>query len=153
MTSEAVCGTCGVANSGDANFCSACGTPLGQRTEETTGRIPQAGVDVAGSGEVGQLIVTRGPTAGSRFAITDQVVSIGRNTDSQVFLNDITVSRDHAEIRRNQDGTYTLSDRSSLNGTYLDGDLITHAALREGAQVQIGKFRLVFVIGALGESA
>ena len=103
--------------------------------------------------EVGQLIVTRGSNAGARFALTGDVVTIGRHPESSIFLDDITVSRRHAEIRRGDDGQYTLADVGSLNGTYLDGDRINTAALREGAQVQVGKFRLVFVIGTLGGAA
>lgn len=150
MASNAICSVCGFANSGEPNFCSACGAPFPKSSDQDTGTIPMVGVDVPGPGEVGQLIVTRGPTAGARFAIADDVVAVGRNPSSQVFLDDITVSRNHAEIRRNADGTYELSDCDSLNGTYLDGERISRAVLREGAQLQIGKFRLVFVIGLLG---
>lgn len=153
MSSSQVCSVCGMTNNADANFCSACGSPFRRDSDQDTGRIPLMGVDAAGPGEVGQLIITRGSAAGARFAISDPVVSIGRNPKSQVFLDDITVSRTHAEIRRNDDGTYTLEDRGSLNGTYLDGERITHAVLREGAQLQVGKFRLVFVIGPLGGGA
>ena len=153
MSSNQVCSVCGVSNNSDANFCSACGAPFPRDTDQDTGRIPLLGADIAAPGEVGQLIITRGPTAGARFAITDPVVEIGRNPKSQVFLDDITVSRTHARIRRNDDGTYSLEDCESLNGTYLDGERITHAVLREGAQLQVGKFRLVFVIGPLGGPA
>lgn len=118
-----------------------------------TGRVPIVGVDVPGEGEVGQMIITRGASAGARFAITDEVTKIGRDTRGQIFLDDITVSRNHAEVRREPDGHYSLADLGSLNGTYLDGERITHALLREGAQVQIGKFRFVFVIGTLGGAA
>lgn len=153
MESSAVCSVCGFTNPGDANFCSACGSAFTRSIDQDTGRVPLVGVDVAGPGEVGQLIVTRGPTAGARFAITSDTTAIGRSTSSPVFLDDITVSRSHAEIRRGVDGSYELVDLESLNGTYLDGERIKHAVLREGAQVQIGKFRLVFVIGALGGPA
>lgn len=153
MSGTAVCKICGFTNSADANFCSACGSPFAKSPDQDTGRIPVVGVDTPGPGEVGQLIVTRGPTAGARFALTEQTTEVGRSTTSQVFLDDITVSRDHAEIRRNSDGTYEISDRGSLNGTYLDGERVTHALLREGAQLQIGRFHLVFVIGALGGPA
>lgn len=153
MSESAVCKICGFANSADANFCSACGSPLSRSQDQDTGRIPTIGVDVPGPGEVGQLIITRGPMAGARFAITESTTKVGRGSDCQVFLDDITVSRDHAEIRRNADGTYELSDSGSLNGTYLNGERVGHALLREGAQLQIGKFHLVFVVGALGGPA
>ena len=148
-----VCAVCSTQNAPGANFCSACGSPFGEGDGAATGAYPVVGVDVPGDGEVGQLIVTRGGTAGARFALSEQVVTIGRHPQSTIFLDDITVSRRHAEVRRAPDGQYTLHDVGSLNGTYLDGDRIDQATLREGAQVQVGKFRLVFVIGTLGGAA
>ena len=145
-----VCGVCGTQNGPGANFCSACGSALPEGEDVATGAYPVVGVDVPGEGEVGQLIVTRGGTAGARFALADDVVTIGRHPESTIFLDDITVSRRHAEVRRSPDGQYRLADVGSLNGTYLDGERIDEAPLREGAQVQVGKFRLVFVIGTLG---
>ncbi|HTO00501.1 MAG TPA: FHA domain-containing protein [Microthrixaceae bacterium] len=148
-----VCSVCSLLNSAEANFCSACGAPLSVRSDMDTGRVPVVGVDVPGAGEVGQMIITRGASAGARFAISTELTRIGRDTRSEIFLDDITVSRNHAEVRREPDGQYSLTDLGSLNGTYLDGERITHALLREGAQVQVGKFRFVFVIGTLGGSA
>jgi pSer/pThr/pTyr-binding forkhead associated (FHA) protein len=148
-----VCPRCSVLNAPGANFCTACGAPLPMEEEVATGNYPQLGVDVPGAGEVGQLVVTRGSTAGARYALDDDITSIGRHPDSGIFLDDVTVSRRHAEVRRGSDGQYVLSDVGSLNGTYLDGDRIEEAALREGAQIQVGKFRLVFVIGTLGGHA
>ncbi len=145
-----VCGVCSTQNAPGANFCSACGARLPDGEDVATGAYPVLGVDVPGEGEVGQLIVTRGGTAGARFALADEVVTIGRHPESTIFLDDITVSRRHAEVRRSADGQYRLADVGSLNGTYLDGERIDEAPLREGAQVQVGKFRLVFVIGMLG---
>jgi pSer/pThr/pTyr-binding forkhead associated (FHA) protein len=147
-----VCPRCSVLNAAGANFCTACGAELPADEDVSTGTY-QVGVDIPGSGEVGQLVVTRGATAGARYALTGEVTSIGRHPDSGIFLDDVTVSRRHAEIRRAGDGQFVLSDAGSLNGTYLDGDRIEEAALREGAQIQIGKFRLVFVIGTLGGHA
>ncbi len=148
-----VCGVCSTQNAPGANFCSSCGSRLPEQDDAATGAFPVLGVDVPGPGEVGQLIVTRGGTAGARFALGEDVVTIGRHPDSTIFLDDITVSRRHAEVRRSADGQYTLADVGSLNGTYVDGDRIDSQALREGAQVQVGKFRLVFVIGQLGGAA
>lgn len=147
-----ICPVCSVTNVSGANFCSACGATLPE-ADETTGSYPVLGVDVAGEGEVGQLIVTRGGTAGARFALAGDEVTIGRHPDSSIFLDDVTVSRRHATVTRDGAGQYSLHDAGSLNGTYLDGERIEHAALREGAQVQVGRFRLVFVIGALGGAA
>ena len=148
-----VCPVGSVANATGANFCSACGAPLPEVDDVATGTYPVVGVDVAGAGEVGQLIVTRGGTAGAKFALADAEVTIGRHPDSSIFLDDVTVSRRHATVTRDGSGQYTLHDAGSLNGTYLDGDRIEHALLREGAQVQVGRFRLVFVIGTLGGAA
>ncbi|MFZ4669487.1 MAG: FHA domain-containing protein [Microthrixaceae bacterium] len=148
-----VCPRCSLLNAAGANFCSACGAELPDDDERTTGSIPQIGVDVAGEGEVGQLVVTRGSTAGAKYALTDAITTIGRHPQSSVFLDDITVSRRHAEVLRSDDGTFVLRDVGSLNGTYLDGERVPEALLREGAQIQIGKFRLVFVIGELGGAA
>lgn len=148
-----VCPVCSVANVPGANFCSACGAPLPGSDDVTTGTYPVLGVDIAGDGEVGQLIVTRGGTAGARFALAEDEVTIGRHPDSSIFLDDVTVSRRHATVTRDSSGQYTVRDAGSLNGTYLDGDRIEHALLREGAQVQVGRFRFVFVIGTLGGAA
>ncbi|CAN5705417.1 hypothetical protein BH10ACT3_BH10ACT3_09910 [soil metagenome] len=153
MSEGVVCPVCSVLNAPGANFCSACGAELPEGVELETGSFSVVGVDVPGVGEVGQLIITRGSTAGARFAIVDDVVAIGRDPKSPIFLDDITVSRHHAEVRREPDGQFSLSDVGSLNGTYLDGDRITQALLREGSQVQIGKFHFVFVIGVLGGAA
>jgi hypothetical protein len=148
-----VCPRCSVENPSGANFCIACGAELPAEDEDTTGRLLQLGVDVPGDGEVGQLVVTRGATAGSRYALSSATTSIGRHPESDVFLDDVTVSRRHAEVARTPEGLYLLRDVGSLNGTYLDGERVDEVALREGAQIQVGKFRLVFVIGELGGRA
>ncbi len=147
------CTVCGVSNTVGARYCSACGATLPEAEDATTGTYPVVGIDVAGEGEVGQLIVTRGGTAGARFALSSDEVTIGRHPDSTIFLDDVTVSRRHAVVTRDATGQYTLADVGSLNGTYLDGERIDSGLLREGAQVQIGKFRLVFVIATLGGPA
>jgi pSer/pThr/pTyr-binding forkhead associated (FHA) protein len=148
-----VCPVCSIVNAVGANFCTACGAELPESDDSATGSYPLLGVDVPDVGEVGQLVVTRGPTAGARYALSDAVTSIGRHPESGIFLDDVTVSRRHAEVRRGDDGQYLLADVGSLNGTYLDGERIEEASLREGAQVQVGKYRLVFVIGTLGGGA
>ena len=154
MDAEGVtCPLCSISNPSGSNFCTACGATLPEIEEVATGTYPVVGVDVAGNGEVGQLIVTRGGTAGARFALNDLQITIGRHPDSAIFLDDVTVSRRHALVQRDESGQYHIADEGSLNGTYVDGDRIESALLREGAQVQVGKFRLVFVIGTLGGTA
>ena len=93
---------------------------------------------------VGLLVVKRGPNAGSRFTLGDGVTTIGRHPDSDIFLDDVTVSRRHADIS-NGDGEFTVTDAGSLNGTYLNRERIEKAVLRSGDELQIGKFRLVFL--------
>lgn len=89
------------------------------------------------------LVVQRGPNAGSRFLLRADQVSAGRHQDSDIFLDDISVSRRHATFTRTPDGV-VLADRGSLNGTYVNKDLVDSTLLRHGDEVQIGKFRLIF---------
>ena len=101
---------------------------------------------------MGMLVVKRGPNAGSKFVLDSDVTKAGRHPDSDIFLDDITVSRRHAEIVHGTDG-YTLRDVGSLNGTYLNRERIeSEAALSNGDELQIGKFKLVFFSGTGGES-
>lgn len=89
------------------------------------------------------LLVRRGPSAGSRFLLDSDETSVGRHPDSDIFLDDVTVSRRHAVFRRAADG-FGVSDIGSLNGTYVNRDRIDDVQLTGGDEVQIGKFRLVF---------
>jgi pSer/pThr/pTyr-binding forkhead associated (FHA) protein len=93
--------------------------------------------------EAGVLIVRAGAQAGTRFVLDDRVTRLGRHPDSEISLDDITVSRRHAEIERTSDG-YIVSDVGSLNGTYVNQERIDSMLLRHGDELQIGKFRLVF---------
>jgi pSer/pThr/pTyr-binding forkhead associated (FHA) protein len=90
------------------------------------------------------LVVKRGPNAGSRFQLDKGVVSAGRHPESDIFLDDVTVSRRHAEFRQVGDG-FEVSDVGSLNGTYVNREPIETSGLTNGDEVQIGKFRLVFL--------
>jgi len=92
------------------------------------------------------LVVQRGPGAGNRFLLDQDVVTAGRHPESEIFLDDITVSRRHVEFRRTADG-FTVSDVGSLNGTYVNRDRIDEAVLANGDEVQVGKFRLVYFAG------
>ena len=92
------------------------------------------------------LVVKRGPNAGSRFLLDQPVTTAGRHPDSDIFLDDVTVSRRHVEFRREQ-GNFGVHDVGSLNGTYLNRELIDSAILASGDEVQIGKFRLIFLVG------
>ncbi|MDQ4118481.1 MAG: FHA domain-containing protein [Actinomycetota bacterium] len=92
------------------------------------------------------LVVRRGPNAGSRFLLDIPTTSAGRHPDSDIFLDDVTVSRRHAEFRRDA-GEFVVVDVGSLNGTYVNREPVDTAVLANGDEVQIGKFRLVFLTG------
>ncbi|MRG61773.1 FHA domain-containing protein [Agromyces sp. CFH 90414] len=89
------------------------------------------------------LIVRRGPNSGARFLLDQDVTTVGRHPDADIFLDDVTVSRKHAEFLRHRTA-FEVKDLSSLNGTYFDGVRIETALLSDGAEVQIGKYRLTF---------
>lgn len=89
------------------------------------------------------LVVLRGPNTGARFLLDDDEVISGRHPDSDIFLDDVTVSRRHAIFRRTAEG-FVVRDVGSLNGTYVNRELVEEATLATGDEVQIGKFRLVF---------
>lgn len=107
-----------------------------------------AAVDALPAGSA-LLVVQRGPSAGSRFLLDTEVVSAGRHPESEIFLDDVTVSRRHAEFRRGADG-YTVADVGSLNGTYVNRDRIDEVSLQGGDEVQIGKYRLVYFASHAG---
>jgi len=169
------CTACGRQNPDDARFCSQCGTrlvgadapsagsdPVGESTATITfgaagerpadtssdrqlSPVDAAAVDALPSGHA-LLVVQRGPGAGSRFLLDEDVVNAGRHPDSQIFLDDVTVSRRHAQFQRSGD-EFTVSDAGSLNGTYVNRDRIDRVQLTDGDEVQIGKYRLVFFAG------
>jgi pSer/pThr/pTyr-binding forkhead associated (FHA) protein len=89
------------------------------------------------------LIVRRGPNIGARFLLDSDSTTAGRHPDADIFLDDVTVSRRHTEFLRHG-SAFELKDLGSLNGTYFDGVRIENALLTDGAEVQIGKFRLTF---------
>lgn len=171
------CTACGKQNPDDARFCAQCGTRLvtpeapvsdsapaqdaageatatiaigvGNEKSETSDRklnaVDAAAVDALPTGHA-LLVVQRGPGSGSRFLLDSDVVNAGRHPDSEIFLDDVTVSRRHAEFHRTGD-TFTVSDVGSLNGTYVNRDRIDRVQLKDGDEVQIGKYRLVFFSG------
>lgn len=89
------------------------------------------------------LVVRRGPNTGARFLLDADVTTVGRHPEADIFLDDVTVSRRHAEFLR-YGSTFRVKDLGSLNGTYFDGVRIDTALLSDGAEVQVGKFRLTF---------
>jgi pSer/pThr/pTyr-binding forkhead associated (FHA) protein len=98
------------------------------------------------------LIVRRGPNFGARFLLDGDVTTVGRHPDADIFLDDVTVSRRHAEFVR-MGTSFQVRDLGSLNGTYFDGVRIESALLADGAEVQVGKFRLTFYASRLDRAA
>jgi hypothetical protein len=100
------------------------------------------------------LVIHRGPAQGSRFLLDSETTSIGRSPDSDVFFDDVTVSRKHAQIQRSNK-EFVVVDSQSLNGTYVNSLSVTEQVLRMGDELQIGKFHLLFFgnshIKSLGE--
>jgi pSer/pThr/pTyr-binding forkhead associated (FHA) protein len=94
------------------------------------------------------LVVKRGPNAGSRFLLDQPVTSAGRHPDSDILLDDVTVSRRHAEFRLDEDGNWVVADVGSLNGIYVNRQPVDSTVLVNNDEVQIGRFRLVFFTGA-----
>ena len=94
----------------------------------------------------GLLVVKRGPNAGSRFLLDRATTTAGRHPNSNIFLDDVTVSRRHAEFRC-VSGEFQVVDVGSLNGTYVNREPVDWAVLANGDEVQLGKFRLVFLTG------
>jgi pSer/pThr/pTyr-binding forkhead associated (FHA) protein len=94
----------------------------------------------------GLLVVKRGPNAGSRFLLDRATTTAGRHPNSNIFLDDVTVSRRHAEFRC-VSGEFQVVDVGSLNGTFVNREPVDWAVLANGDEVQIGKFRLVFLTG------
>lgn len=148
------CNQCGHENPARSAYCSSCGAKLEPATiEDTTATYSLVTDDGAGSAleELptggGLLVVQRGPNAGSRYLLDQELVRLGRHPEADILLDDITVSRHHAEIRRTPPG-YLVCDAGSLNGTYLNRHRVEEALLRNGDELQIGRFRLVFYGGA-----
>ena len=121
---------------------------------ETTESTPDLGAEISdGADIVGDLsagaallVVKRGPNAGSRFVLDRDKTTAGRHPESDIFLDDVTVSRRHAEFRRGAEG-FEVADIGSLNGTYVNREPVDVSPLTNGDEVQIGKFRLVFLSG------
>lgn len=157
MADDVFCNTCGHANPLGANFCSSCGAALDAGRGDDSTITFQADPASDGGEEVsvdlneipagmGALVVRRGRNAGSRYVLDGDVTTAGRHPESDIFLDDVTVSRRHVEIRRSG-SDYAVRDAGSLNGTYVNRNRVDEAPLRDGDELQIGSFKLVFVHG------
>ncbi len=160
------CPSCGHLAQDDAHFCASCGaglTPdeayqtgvLGIRIATEGDSAPLPVVDATSVGGLGRghavLVVLRGPQEGARFNLDPVlgVVVVGRAPECDLFLDDVTVSRRHAELHA-ADGSWELRDLGSLNGSYVNRRRIDSALLSGGDEVQIGKYRFVFLEAAAG---
>jgi hypothetical protein len=143
------CPVCGAEIEDGATTCAACGAVV----HEVTASFPPVGSDGAVHEHEGiesdgpLLIVRKGPEVGERFYLDRPRLSIGRDPESDIFLNDITVSRCHALLELDADGSVSMSDAGSLNGTYVNGVSVDRAVLRNGDQLQVGRFQMVFLSG------
>lgn len=152
------CNRCGHRNPERSAFCSSCGAPLAASVSDETTASFQALEEGAEAppGTVAlealphgaaMLVVQRGPNAGSRFLLDRELTRVGRHPEADILLDDVTVSRKHAEILRTEEG-HVVRDVGSLNGTYLNRQRVEEALLRNGDELQIGRFRLVYYAGA-----
>lgn len=114
---------------------------LGKDLEKLSDEEQQA-VDSLPSGNA-LLIVRRGPNKGSRFLLDSDLITVGRHPNADIFLDDVTVSRRHAEIKR-AIGKFTVTDLASLNGTYYQGSRVETQTLVDGAELQVGKYHFTF---------
>jgi len=148
------CTNCGHRNPDDARYCARCGRPLQEETTATLNVIEmeeEVGEEVSFSVhdlEKGQalLVVKRGFNAGSNFVLDKDLTTAGRHPESDIFLDDVTVSRRHAEIHRRGE-KFFVQDKGSLNGSYVNRERVDETPLASGDEVQIGKFKLVFFAG------
>ncbi len=149
------CPECGFANAESANFCQSCGASLAgvevsqepatatYRIDDETGELIP--VDPAEVTALGPALIVRagGGREGESFAVTGEQMSIGRRPESDVFLDDVTVSRDHAVLVKRGE-QWHIDDCGSLNGTYVNRSRIDSLQLKEGDELQIGKYKLTF---------
>jgi FHA domain-containing protein len=151
------CPECGFVNAEGANYCQKCGAFLGEPEEGKKGgdttevyQVDAAGdlkaVDLEEVTHEGATLVIRsgGGRSGEAFNVTGERMTIGRSPDAEVFLDDVTVSRNHALIVRRNDGLY-IDDLGSLNGTYVNRRRIESHKLDDGDEIQVGKYKLSYL--------
>jgi pSer/pThr/pTyr-binding forkhead associated (FHA) protein len=148
------CGKCGFSNSEDANFCSRCGSRLEERDiSDTTLTYAPSGEDAELDADVAPDRTTRVPVLliragggreGERVQLEADLLTIGRNPENHLFLDDVTVSRHHARVVRDATG-FAIEDLNSLNGTYVNRRRVERYHLGDGDELQIGKFKLSFL--------
>jgi len=149
--SHVYCTQCGFQNPEFANYCARCGSLLREEAgdETTLSYVPDVQADEAAArieGVEGPALVVRagGGRVGEHFSLAAERITIGRSPDCDIFLDDVTVSRRHAVIVRRGDA-FVIEDQGSLNGTFLNRRRIDSAELSDDDELQIGKYRLVFL--------
>ena len=151
------CPECGFVNAEGANYCQKCGAFLAEGGEaegdttaayqlEESGELKPVDIEeVQGEGEGATLAIrSGGGRAGEVFSLAGERMTIGRSPDAEVFLDDVTVSRNHALLVRRRDGLY-VDDLGSLNGTYVNRHRIESHRLSDGDELQVGKYKLTFL--------
>ena len=150
------CPECGFVNAEGANYCQKCGAFLGEAKEAGAGdttevyQLDESGelraVDLDDVTHEGATLVIRagGGRAGEAFNISGERMTIGRSPEAEVFLDDVTVSRNHALLVRRRDGLY-IDDLGSLNGTYVNRRRIESHRLQNGDELQVGKYKLTYL--------
>ncbi|MGI8624163.1 MAG: FHA domain-containing protein [Solirubrobacteraceae bacterium] len=154
------CSECGFVNAEGANYCSRCGAFIGQpepakpaqsttatyMIDEATGQMRPVDVESVASGGGALVIRSGGGRVGQSFPLRGERMAIGRTPDADVFLDDVTVSRDHASLVHRQDAWF-LDDSGSLNGTYVNRHRIDSHRLADGDELQVGKYKLTYLAG------
>jgi hypothetical protein len=157
------CSQCGHEVGAEDRFCSSCGAPV-EAAPAGTQNATTASIDIGALDPehapdhmpqlepgTGMLVVVRGPNAGSRFLLDRPTTTVGRHPDADIFLDDVTVSRRHADLVRSGE-VIVVKDLGSLNGSYVNGERVEERSLVTGDELQIGRFKLLFV-GADGGPA
>jgi hypothetical protein len=154
------CSECGFINAESASYCSRCGAFIGQPepnvpvqsttatyvVDDATGELRVVDVESVASGGGALIIRSGGGRVGQSFALRGDRMTIGRTPDADVFLDDVTVSRDHGVLVHRQ-GAWYLDDSGSLNGTYVNRQRIDSHRLEDGDELQIGKYKLTYLAG------
>ncbi|MGI8921004.1 MAG: FHA domain-containing protein [Solirubrobacteraceae bacterium] len=152
------CPECGLVNPEGANYCQRCGGFLSAqdpaadgpaattayRVDEETGELRAVELEDVVAGGAALVIRSGGGRAGESFPLEGERLTVGRRPDADIFLDDVTVSRDHALLVRRADG-YHLDDCGSLNGTYVNRERVDSHLLSDGDELQIGKYKLTYL--------
>jgi pSer/pThr/pTyr-binding forkhead associated (FHA) protein len=147
------CPECGFVNADGANYCQKCGAFLAEAAPndttaayqlDETGELKPVDIDEVSAEGATLAIRSGGGRAGEVFGVAGEQMTIGRSPDAEVFLDDVTVSRNHALLVRRRDGLY-IDDLGSLNGTYVNRRRIESHKLQNGDELQVGKYKLTYI--------